>query len=311
MKDFLKIFVVLCAVVGAFFFGRNYGEETKVESSEFKTLKSDNFNNKNAQEELVNLKEKFQKLLDSSDLKKSDEVLGKIMTIFLADLSLQLTQDQQKDIEIGKRACVMKMPEPMVAVKTEIKPEIKADPKHVDEAKPIVTTPKLEKNAARFKAGEFEIEEARDTDSLREALKKLELRKIDSLLDGSPESNFQQSKKLFGTYRGSIVDVTGKLYATLVFDIHNTPEEKSPIKGSIKIYKNGDLTNNSSFSSSGLGYSPEGSSAMVVTAGPNNYLQVYKSESTQKIAGLFYERLPNGTSKTIGTFILSRTDFVE
>ena len=88
MKDFLKIFLVLCAVVGAFFFGRNYGEVTQVESSEFKTLKSDNFNNQNAQVELKNLKEKFQNLLDSSDLKKADEVLGKIMTIFFFFFSL-------------------------------------------------------------------------------------------------------------------------------------------------------------------------------------------------------------------------------
>lgn len=107
------------------------------------------------------------------------------------------------------------------------------------------------------------------------------------------------------------MDVTGKVYATLVIDIHNVPENTSPISGSIKIFKNGKETSNNSFDTSHLGYAPESSSAMVLSIGATDYLQVYKSESLQKIAGIYYERLPNGTTKTIGTFILSRTDFIE
>jgi hypothetical protein len=311
VKDFLKIFLVLCAVVGAFFFGRNYGEETKVESSEFKTLKSDNFNNNNAQEELANLKEKFQKLLDSSDLKKADDILGKIMTIFLADLSLQLTENQQKDIEIGKQACVMKLPEPQVTVKTDHKPEIKSDPKH-EEEEPVVETKKSGiRNEGKFKAAEFEILEAQSAEDMARALKNLELKKIDSLLEGAPNSSFQQSKKFFGTYRGTILDSTGKIYGTMILDVKNTPAAKSPITGSFKLFKDGKESVGSDFSTDSLGYSPEKFGATVIQMGSRGYIQVYKAESIQKIAGIYYERLPNGTSKTIGTFILSRTDFVD
>lgn len=311
MKDFLKIFLVLCAVVGAFFFGRNYGEETKVESSEFKTLKSDNFNNKNAQEELANLKEKFQKLLDSSDLKKSDEILGKIMTIFLADLSLQLTLDQQKDLEIGKQACVMKLPEPQVTVKTDHKPEIKSDPKHEDE-EPVVETKKSGiRNEGKFKAAEFEITEADNVDSVRKVLSQVELKKVDDILDGAPPSSFQQSKKFFGNYRGSIISTTGTVYGTIVVDIKNTPAEKKPIDGTIILYRDGKAESTSEFSANELGYTSESFKATIVSFGPRRFLQMYKAESIQKIAGIMYERLPNGTSKTIGTFILSRTDFAE
>lgn len=311
MKDFVKIFLVLCAVVGAFFFGRNYGEETKVESSEFKNLKSDNFNNKNAQDELVNLKEKFQKLLDSSDLKKSDEILGKIMTIFLADLSLQLTADQQKDIEIGKRSCVMKPPEPVVSVKTENKPEIKPDPKHVDE-EPVVEVKKSGiKNEGKFKVAEFELAEAQDTDSIRKALAQLELKKLSGILDGAPRSSFQQSKKFFGSYRGSVIDTTGKIYGTLVLDIKNTPAAKDPITGSVKLFRDGVESTGSDFDTDALGYTSESFAATLIQMGSRGYLQLYKSESTQKIAGIYYERLPNETTKTIGKFILSRTDFAE
>ena len=295
MKDFLKIFLVLCAVVGAFFFGRSYGEETKTESSEFKTLKSDNFNNGNAQEELKNLKEKFQRVLDSSDLQKSNEVLGNIMTIFLADLSLQLTTDQQKDIEIGKQFCMIRAPEPAVTFKTENKP-----------ARNIEI-----KLSAKFKMGEFEMSEARSVSAIRKALNKIELKKVSTLLDGAPASTFQQSKKFFGVYRGSILDVTGQIYGTIVFEIFNVPSEKSPIKGSIKMYRNGDPITESNFTSDSLGNSPEISSATIVNMGPKHYLQLYKIESMQKIAGIYYESLPNGTTKTIGTFVLSRTDFTD
>jgi len=311
VKDFLKIFLVLCAVVGAFFFGRNYGEVTKVESSEFKNLKSDNFNNKNAQEELVNLKEKFQKLLDSSDLKKSDEILGKIMTIFLADLSLQLTADQQKDIEIGKIACMTKPPEPVVAVKTEMKPELKANPKHEDEEAPAENKKSGIKNEGKFKAAEFQIIESEDLSSIQKALSQLELKKLDSILDGAPHSSFEQSKKFFGSYRGSIIDVTNNVYGTIVMDIQNTPAEKSPIAGTIRMFRDGKAISTSTFSSTELGFTSEKFKATIVPFGPNRYLQIYKTESLQKIAGIMYESLPNKTTNTIGRFILSRTDFVD
>lgn len=308
MKEFLKIFLVLCTIVSAFFFGRNYGEETKTESTEFKTMKSDNFNNQNAQEELNNLKNKFQKLLDSSDLKKADEVLGQVMTIFLADLSLQISDQKQKEFDEGKKLCSSNVAINQLPRKNQAEPEPKAVIEHEVE-KPA---PKAASNGnARFKMGEFEMSEARDVRDIRKALKKLELKKIDTLLDGAPESTFQQSRKFFGTYRGSIVDVTGKVYGSMVFDIRNTPGEKSPISGSIKIYKNGELTSNSSFHTSELGYAPESLSTTILTAGSNNYLQVYKIETVQKIAGIYYERLPNGTTNTIGSFILSRTDFAD
>ena len=303
MKDFFKIFLVLCAIVSAFFYGRNYGETTTTESSEIKNLKSENFQNQNAQKELKNLKDKFQKLLDSSDLKKADEILGQIMTIFLADLSLQISNEKQKDFNDGKKLCTIN-----ALAKTEQKAEPVKTPEHEIE-KPVQKN--QIQNNARFKLGEFEILEARDSNEIFKALKKLEVKKIDSLLEGSLATGFQQSRKFFGEYRGSIIDVTGKVYGSIVFNIKNTPSEKNPIKGSIKIYKNGEITNNSSFTSNDVGQSAENSTAVIVDAGPDKYLQVYKIESEQKIAGYYYEVLPNRTTKTIGTFVLSRTDFVD
>jgi hypothetical protein len=307
VKEFLKIFLVLCAIVSAFFFGRNYGEVTKTESSEFKTMKSDNFNNQNAQTELNNLKDKFQKLLDSSDLKKADEILGQVMTIFLADLSLQLSEQKQKEFDEGKKLCSSNAIINQVAQKAEPAVENKA----LAEAEEKPAAKAATRLSARFKMGEFEMSEARDVRDIRKALSKLEVKKIDTLLDGAPVSTFQQSKAFFGTYRGSIIDVTGNAYGSIIFNIQNVPSESQPIKGSIQLYKNGEIMSNSNFTTDSIGSSPINSSATVLNVGPKHFLQVYKIEYSQKIAGIYYEQLPNRTTKTIGTFILSRTDFVD
>ncbi len=303
MKDFFKIFIVLCGLVGAFFYGRNYGEVTQVESSEYKTMKSDNFNNQNAQTELSNLKEKFQKLLDSSDLKKSDEVLGKIMTIFLADLSLQLTTYQQKDLDVGKTKTE-------TPIKSEVAVQTKANSKTETETEPEIKKPGI-KNEGKFKAAEFEITEATSVDDIQRALGKLEVKKIDSLLDGAPESTFEQSKKFFGTYRGSLIDTTQKIYGTMVLKIQNMPAEKSPIQGSIKLFRNGVESVGSDFETMTLGNTPEKFVTTIIKFGSKGFIQTYKSDAMQKISGIYYERLNNGTTNTIGHFILSRTDLEE
>lgn len=305
MNDFLKIFLVLCAVVSAFFFGRNFGEETRNESTEIKTLKSENFQNQNAQIELRNLKDKFQKLLDSSDLKKADEVLGKIMTIFLADLSLQISDSQQHDFDEGKKLCLS-------SINNNTVEKNKDKSLHDEEIK---KEPEIKKNTirniAKFKSAETEILNTEDPILIKELLQQLELKKIDSLLEGAPSATFQQSRKFLGTYRGSVIDVTGKTYGTLVMELESTPEETSPLKGNVRVFQNGVQTSNNNFTSSGFGYTPNDYKSTVFQLGASGYLQLYKIEPAQKIAGLYYERLPNGTSKTIGTFVLSRTDFID
>ena len=254
------------------------------------------------------MKDKFQKLLDSSDLKKADEILGQIMTIFLADLSLQISNEKQKDFNDGKKLCTINSNTSNALAKTEQKAETVKTPESEIE-KPVQKN--QIQNNARFKLGEFEISEARDSNEIFKALKKLEVKKIDSLLEGSSEANYQQSKKFFGSFRGTVIDSVGKIYGTMVFEIKSTPSGKRPISGSIKLYQNGIERVGDDFSTDGLGSALSSSTATVIEFGSSKYLQVYKIESEQKIAGYYYEVLPNRTSKTIGTFVLSRTDFVD
>ena len=47
---------------------------------------------------------------------------------------------------------------------------------------------------------------------------------------------------------------------------------------------------------------------MIIIENGSRYFQIYKINETQQLAGYFYERLINGTTKKIGTFILNRVD---
>lgn len=308
MKEFLKIFIVLCAVVTAFFLGRNFGEESRNESTEIKTLKSENFQNRNAQVELENLKEKFQKLLDSADLKKANEVMAQIMTIFLADLSLRLTDQQQKDFNDSRKMVCAPVPASTTAEAKEKqnKNEVLSEAtvmKAVEAQNPRI-------NMAKFKSSENDLLTAEDTFRIKDLLKEVEVKKIDTLLDGALMETHAQSKRFVGTYRGSIIDVTNNVYGTLVMEAQSDPEEENMYNGSIQIFKGGKRISNTRFSSTAIAYAGNNSQAALIDVG-GNYLQVYKIEASQKIAGIYYDRLPNGTSKTIGTFVLSRTDFVD
>jgi hypothetical protein len=58
----------------------------------------------------------------------------------------------------------------------------------------------------------------------------------------------------------------------------------------------------------GCGQRAPETAARFVPLGPGRYIQLYKLSSYEKLAGNFYELLPNGTSKLIGAFVLNRVD---
>ncbi len=273
------------------------------ESNEIKSLKSENFENKNAQVELDNIKIKFQNLLDSADLKKADEVLSKIITILLADLSLKISEDSEKDLNEGKKICIENQSKEK---KTEKNISIPEEEKPAENIKNLeIKTPQF-KNSGQFKAAEFLIEEAENNSELYKSLDKLVVKRIDNLLLNSKKLSMEQSKIYFGSYRGSILGEDKKIFGTLVMSIDQGPN--NDVKGSISIFKNGSEVNGSQFTSPSIGYEPNESKATIISVAGTHSLQVYRIEKLNKLAGIYYERLPNGTTKMIGKFILMRTD---
>jgi hypothetical protein len=131
---------------------------------------------------------------------------------------------------------------------------------------------------------------------------------MDSYMSAATDTRPQDEAQLFGSYRGRIMDVTNKEYGTFSFDIAPWTEAgKDQFKGSIKLFRNGKQESANNFSGNKLGYRFENSSGIVINFG-SNYYQLYKIPQTQQIAGFYYERLVNGTTKTIGSFVLNRVD---
>lgn len=304
MKDFLKIFFVLIAIVVAFITGRNYGETSVVESKEFKDSKSQQAENTRSEEELRLMKEKFQSLLDSSDLKKADEVYGKMMTLFLVDLGLRISEQQQKDLDVGKsqllvcaaqsgQAPAIKTPQAVEKVAAE--PEIPAAVRFAQVA------------AGRFKSTEWTLVNSASNEEILINLKKVKLNSIDAFLKDSPETKFSDLQKYYGTFRGRVSAVDGSNYGSLIMMVGASPEKEKQISGKIELYREGKVQSTSTFNGETWGNTPIGYQGNMVEMG-KRFLQIYKIESADKIAGNFYERLPNGTTKLIGSFVLNRTD---
>jgi len=310
MKDFLKIFFILVAVVIAFVTGRNYGEMSVVESKEYKENKSQQAENTRVDEELKLMKDKFQSLLDSADLKKADEVYGKMMTLFLVDLGLRISDQQQKDLDAGKTQLLMCAAQAghTSAIKSMVPAAQVITPKTlVEEAEAPKAQRFSQMPAGRFKSTEWTLVNSSSNSEILKNLEKVKLTDIDAFLKGAPQTTLADLQKYFGTFRGRVSAVDGSNYGSLVVEIGPSAEKANMVTGEVKFFREGKVQSNSAFTSDTWGYRPEGYQGNMVSMG-DRYLQIYKIESSDKIAGNFYERLPNGTTKLIGSFVLNRTD---
>lgn len=303
MKDFLKILFVLIGLVIAFVSGRNYGEQTVVESKEYKEDKSHKAECTQAEEELKITKEKFQNLLDSADLKKADEIYGKIMTIFLVDLSLRISEAKQKELDEGKAKLSMCVdPQANRAVEKVIE---KPKTQH-EEAK--AKEPQFSRiSAGRFKSTEWTLQNSTSNEEILKNLEKVKITSVDRFLVDSPETKFSDLQKYYGTFRGRMVAIDGSNYGSLVITVGPHSEKRSSVSGEVKLYREGKVESTQQFNGETWGNTPSGYQGNMVKIG-QRFLQIYKIENADKIAGNFYERAPNGTTTLIGSFILNRTD---
>lgn len=292
MKDFFKIFFILCGFVGAFLYGRNYGEQTFKQSEEYLKFVKAKDEQSFLKSDIENAKAKLQNIIDSTENKKSDEILSQILQVFLIDLGLKVHNQK------------------LLKENTVIAPAIPAQTAETTNSQSIEPEQKAPKafDYKKLKSYEWILLNAQGSEDVAGNLKNLEVKNMDSYMAAATGTRPQDEAQLFGSYRGRIMDVTNKEYGTFSFEIVPWTEEgKDQFKGSIKLFRNGRQESTNNFSGTGLGYRFENSSGIVINFG-NNYYQLYKIPQTQQIAGFYYERLVNGTTKTIGSFVLNRVD---
>lgn len=306
MKDFIKIFLFLLSVVVAFVFGRNYGEQTVIESAEYKANKDAQARLAKAEQEIAQTKNKIQNILNSADLKKADEVFTQVMTLFLVDLGMRLSEEKQNDLDLGKvqlKQCGALQQKPNVVIattKTDDNQDLKR--KKVDVKKINKWT---DLSYDRFKSKEWLLQNSTSESALKRALEDLKLKRIDVFLENAQPVSLQELNQYFGTYRGKITDLFGKEYGSLVIEMKSF--ESGLVSGQVKVLKNGSVETSSEFRNNNFGYKRNDFDALVFNVG-DRYFQIYKTQQNEKLIGYFYQRMPNGATSTIGQFALSRTD---
>lgn len=302
MKDFLKIFIILCFVVGAFIFGRSYGEKSFRESAEYQDIVKKKEDLGFAKNDFENVKAKVQNIVDSAENKKSEELLGQILQVFLADLGIQI--QNQKNFIKGCEAPVAQVAH--AASPKHSEPTTKAPVQ--SEAAVVETKRRPELNLKKLKSSEWILTNSTNPDEARRNLKNVEIKDMDSFLKQTTAVGAKEMADIYGKYRGRIMDVGEQEYGTLAIDVNPEKDETSNrLVGSFKIFKGGREQVSNRFRTDQLGVAIQGSSGFIIEE-RNTYFQLYKIKETQQLAGFYYERLPQGTTKTIGSFLLNRTD---
>ena len=293
MRDFLTIFFGLCLAVGGFMAGRSYGEKTFRETVGFKELVKANEELKFTRAELETVKTKFQNILDNADAKKQEELLGQILQIFLADLGLKAANQT-------------------ILGNTSVTPATAEIKKSAAEAVEKKEQVKIEKefDLKKLKSYEWILANSRDSEEIQKNLKNVEIKDLSVFLKLAKEEPLQAFEPVFGTYRGRMFDILKNEYGSMLMDIKLMKKnEKDYVKGDIKIFMNGAEKSGNGFESSSLGFKIEGSEGFVINFNNNKrFWHVYKLKDTQQLAGFMYVQMVNGTTKTIGSFVLNRTD---
>lgn len=316
MNEFIKIFLGVSALALTFLFGRNYGEKTFHESVEYRNIMKASEELSFAKNELENVKAKLQNITDQAENKKTEELLAQILHVFLTDLGLRI---QNKEAILKK-----------AEISTAAKPAAKlahsalSAPANPDA---ILLKPNAQKNTALARANKFKSFESivqnsnGDHGTLRD-LKKVQIKNLHSFLKQADYTSDENCDQLRGVYKGSIKDINNTYFGSLDFQLKTgtdkggrpgsgTNNGTNNITGKVAWYNNQRLVTEKI--QNNCGRKIKGLDGRVFNLASDKYIQLYKLNSAklnpaEKMAGNFYEVLPNGTTKIIGSFVLKRVD---
>lgn len=296
MKDFTKVFLSISALALVFVWGRSVGEKSQIEKSEYRDLIRANEELKFAKNELENLKTKLQNIADQAENKKTDELLAQILQVFLADLGLQI---QNKEM-ILKKAQLAEAITPATAT-----PEA---PKIVEKEKtkePEEKTEKIFWSKSRLnKLRQFERDLKNSGGAgLERKLENVQLKQIKELVKISSSVSETECREYLGAYRGSVRSINNQYFGSINYELKQAANAE--LKGQVAWY------NNQTAITERLkecGKKIQGLDMRLLELSSTKYLQMYKLKSGNRLGGNFYETLPNGTTKLVGSFVLGRID---
>ena len=315
MKDFIKIFLGLVVLIGAFTVGKNYGSKLIVETPEYKQQLVAHQQLVAKDEQLQKIKMSFQNLLDGTDLKQGHELLGKMMVILLTDLSMKISKDQEDQIAMGKNYCmagsVAPNPatlHPAATIAAANGPALIEEPK-IEKPNKTVKSSWAHYRPPQFKSYEWlGMNSSTERNSLRQ-LARTEIKNMNEFINQGSMVSAGKYLDFVGEYKGTILDINNHVYATLTTKINVLDQGSPKPKVSVDtiLIRDGAESRNTT-KGADFGWQHPEVYAIVLEQSKDRYLQIYKIGPTQKLAGNYYEVLPNGTTKMIGQFALTRID---
>lgn len=285
MKDFLRIFLILVCISIAFFYGKNYGQKFAQNinaNQKGENLKNDELSLQ-ANQILSSLRTKLQNIILNSKGKKAEEVLVQMGQVFDQDLGIKNIINELEN-------------------KMENKTQIKSTSEH-----PVEQTVK-EYDYKKIKSYEWILQNSNDLKQTKAFLKNLQIYNMDRFLQKSKKLTNETLERYLGEYRGPILDIDNQVYGAMVFKFKvENIQINHEYSGQIVIFKNGQEILNKSMLDENRGFELQASDAIIIQ-NENTYFQIYKVTSSGSLIGNYYERMVNGTTKIIGSFVLNRVD---
>lgn len=297
MKDFIKIFIGISALAGSFVIGRNYGEKTYLESAERRDIIKATEELNYAKAELENAKTKLQNIADQAQNKKTEELLTDILNVFLVDLGIQI---QNKDAILKQaKSCAETKAVTAAPTPTPAVPEKKEALKKQD--------PWVNAKINKFKSNEWILQNSNGAQGAFKNLKNVQIKNMNSFLDQADDIEGRDCEAMLGSYKGSVKNINNKHFGSLAFELKQTAvNKKEGFYGKTAWYNNNKVISEKIKNS--CGKKVKGTNGRILDLGSDKYVQIYKLNSADKFVGNFYEVLPNGTTKVVGSFILNRVD---
>ena len=174
---------------------------------------------------------------------------------------------------------------------------------------PIQKITKANTSLNKFKSFEWMVENSSGNKSTLRDLKKVQIKSLNAFLQGAETLDKKDCAQLLGIYKGSVKDINENYFGSLEFELKNGPNTgKDELLGKLAWYSEANINSFSEKIKNNCGKKNKDLSGRIFNVAADKYVQIYKLNNLEKIAGNFYEILPNGTSKILGSFILKRVD---
>ena len=239
---------------------------------------------------------------------KAEEILGKIMLLFLVDLGIKTSGEQMvfaQSVSQGRKRKDMVAPVDLIE-SDEVAPNSLESTSHQP-----ANQLKSSSEAKSILEAEKQLNELRSESEIETFLKSVSLGNLFDSLKNAHEIDSEQIRELRGTFSGELVfDSPGqeKWDVRLVFS--GRKESGTLVgKSKVELAKNGKIfsSSRSNGNLSNLKPLPNGQRGVLIEIlGGEGFFQLYSVPQLQKLIGLYYRRENPGSYRRAGSLILFR-----